>query len=356
MLASTLSRPRCAMPITASSRPASAASLITASSSGISDSPPSRENRRWPTYLVCRNVSNASATFSLDRMRICSSWPARARRHLDVRLDPLALFRVLDVHVLDADGAAVRVAQHAEDLAQPHDRLAAEPAGGELALQVPQRQAVLDDVQVRVLALDGLERVRVGHQVAADPVGVDQLLHAGRPGDVVLVPVREVLDPAHRLVGDAQALEELVVEAVLAEQQLVDDPQEVAGLGALDDPVVVGGGQRHRLADREPGHGLLARALVGGGVLHGADADDAALARHQARHGVLGADRARVGQGDRGALEVGDGELAAARLADHVLVRRPELAEVHLVGALDVRHQELAAAVLGSAGRWPGRG
>ncbi len=65
------------MPITASSRPASAASLITVSSSGISDSPPSRENRRWPTYLFCRNVSNASATFSLDRIRICSSWLAR---------------------------------------------------------------------------------------------------------------------------------------------------------------------------------------------------------------------------------------------------------------------------------------
>src|ERR1700753_1300970 len=33
--------------------------------------------------------------------------------------------------------------------------------------------------------------------------------------------------------------------------------------------------------------------------------------------------------------------------APHVLVRRPELAEVHLLGALDVGHQELAAAVLG---------
>ena len=77
MLASTLSRPRCAMPITTSSSPASAASLSTTSSSGISASPPSSENRFWPTYLVCRNVSNASATLSLDRMRTCSSWPAR---------------------------------------------------------------------------------------------------------------------------------------------------------------------------------------------------------------------------------------------------------------------------------------
>ena len=36
-------------------------------------SPPSRENRFWPTYLVCRNVSNASAAFSLARTYFCST-------------------------------------------------------------------------------------------------------------------------------------------------------------------------------------------------------------------------------------------------------------------------------------------
>ena len=43
-------------------------------------------------------------------------------RPLDALLDPAALLGVLDVHVLDADGAAVGVAQHAEDVAQLHDR------------------------------------------------------------------------------------------------------------------------------------------------------------------------------------------------------------------------------------------
>ena len=65
-------------------------------------------------------------------------------------LDPLALVRVLDVHVLDADGAAVGVAQHSEDLAQLHQRLATalrsfggtELTGRELAVEVPQRQPV----------------------------------------------------------------------------------------------------------------------------------------------------------------------------------------------------------------------
>ena len=60
-----------------------------------------------------------------------------------------------------------------------HLRLAAEAAGDELAVEVPERQAVLDDVEVGVRALHVLERVGVGHQVAADAEGVDELLHAG---------------------------------------------------------------------------------------------------------------------------------------------------------------------------------
>ena len=36
-------------------------------------SPPSRENRFCPMYLVCRKVSNASALFSRPRMYFCSS-------------------------------------------------------------------------------------------------------------------------------------------------------------------------------------------------------------------------------------------------------------------------------------------
>ncbi len=40
-----------------------------------------------------------------------------------------------------------------------------------------------------------------------------------------------------------------------------------------------------------------------------------------------------------------DGQLVVAGLADHVLVRRPEGGEVHRLGALDARHEQLAGAV-----------
>ncbi|CPU66091.1 Uncharacterised protein [Mycobacteroides abscessus] len=77
MLASTLSRPRCAMPMPTSSRPFSAAFDRIASSSGMSASPPSSEKRFCPTNFVCRNVSNASAELRRRRMR---SWSSRGVR------------------------------------------------------------------------------------------------------------------------------------------------------------------------------------------------------------------------------------------------------------------------------------
>jgi len=111
-----------------------------------------------------------------------------------------------------------------------------------------------------VAALLVLQWVGVGHEVTAHAVGVDELLDPGDLVDVVVVGRRDVAHPAHRLVGDAQALEDLVVEAVLAEEQLVDDPEELAGLGALDDPVVVGARQGEDLGDGVAVERLLARS------------------------------------------------------------------------------------------------
>jgi hypothetical protein len=83
------------------------------------------------------------------------------------------------VHVLHADRAAVGVAQHAEDVPQRHQPLAGEAADGELPVEVPERQAVLEDVEVGVRAHLELERVGVGHEVAVAPVGLDDLDDAG---------------------------------------------------------------------------------------------------------------------------------------------------------------------------------
>ena len=125
----------------------------------------------------------------------------------------------------------------------------------------------------------------------------------------------------------------------------MDRPQELPRLRPLDDAVVVGRRQGQQLADGLPGDGLRRCALPLGGVLHGADADDGALALHEAGNRVHGADRAGVGQADRGAGEVVDGELPVPRPADEVLVVGPEPGEVHVLGALDAGHQQLPGAV-----------
>ena len=102
-------------------------------------------------------------------------------RALDLLLDPGLLVDFLDVHVLDADGARVRVAQEAEDVAQRHRAPAREPAGRELAVEVPDREAPVHRVELGVrLRFLAAERVEVGDEVTAHPVDVDELLHLQR--------------------------------------------------------------------------------------------------------------------------------------------------------------------------------
>ncbi len=264
---------------------------------------------------------------------------------LDPLLQPLLLFGLEDVGVLHADVAAVRVAQQAEHLAQLLVLGAAEAVDLELAVQVPQRQAMRVHIEVGVAAEAGLvqpQRVDVGHQMAAVPVGRDQLEDAAV---LVLDRVGVVGAPAHRLVRDTQFAEDLV-EEVVRQQKFVDGAQEVAGLRALDDAMVVGGGEGDQLADAQLGDAFLTGALELGWVLHRADADDRALPAHQPRHRVHGADGARVGQRDRHAGKVFGGQLAVAGAPHDVLVAGDELAEPHCLATLDGGDYELAVAVL----------
>ena len=139
--------------------------------------------------------------------------------------------------------------------------------------------------------------------------------------------------------------EDLLVEAVLAEQQLVDPLEEQAALGALDDAVVVGARDRDNLGDSERRQVLAVGALELGRIVDAPDADDDALAGHQPRHALHRADRPRVGERDVGALEVVEGQLVGLDLADDLLVGGEELGEVHRAGVLDDGDDERPGAV-----------
>ena len=220
--------------------------------------------------------------------------------------------------------------------------------GEELAVEIPDREAVRRRVEldgcVRLLPA---QRVEVGDQVAAHAVDADQLgdLHLLVQHRLLAVDRVDVGTPLDGLVRHPEGVEDVVVEAVLAEQQLVDPLQEQPRLGALDDAVVVGARDRDDLGDAERRQVAAVGALELGRVVDGADADDDALAGHQARHRLHGADGARVGERHAGALEVGDGELVAADLADDLLVGDQEAGEVERLGVAEDGHDERACAV-----------
>ena len=152
--------------------------------------------------------------------------------------------------------------------------------------------------------------------------------------------------PAHRLVRHAQVVEDLLVEAAGAIQQLLHFAQEQARLRALYDAVVVSAGEGHDLADSQNGARLRGRALVFGRIADGAGGDDGALARHEPRIGSHGAHRARIGEGDGGSLKIGRRQLVRARPGDQAIERGQVLLEAQRAGVLDVRNHQVARAVL----------
>ena len=86
--------------------------------------------------------------------------------------------------------------------------------------------------------------------------------------------------------------------------------EEQAALGALDDAVVVGAGDRDDLADAERAERVLVGTLELGRVVDAAHADDDALAGHEPRHALDGADGAS-GDGAPAESDVPDIEYCA---------------------------------------------
>ncbi len=274
----------------------------------------------------------------------------RGRLTLDMLLDPTLLLGILDVHVLDGQGAAVGVAQDVEDLVEGGDLAPCQAVGDELARQVPDGEAVRQRVEfgVDVRGL-GVERVEVGDEVPAHPVHVDQRLHVHLLDQVLLAALADAgvrVDlPPHRLVRHGHRLEEVLVEAIRPGEEGRDAAEEQARLRALDDAVVVGRGEGDDLAQPELRDDVRVRRLETGRIAERAHADDGALPRHQPRHRLHRPERAGVGQRHGRAGEVVGADLAGVDLADQLLVGEDERAEVERVGVLDARDEQRARPV-----------
>ena len=173
------------------------------------------------------------------------------------------------------------------------------------AVRLDQRHRGLDGLQQRLVGRAGGRRRR--------RVGVSRCDGGGGGRRGRLRGVAEL---------GGEVLEDRLVEAVLALQVGLDDLEELAGLGALDDAMVVRRRHRHHLL----GADHLADRAEAGRVADRAGGDDRALAGHQPGNGSDRSDPAGVGERDVGALQVVGGELVLAGAAIRSLnaPRKPE--------------------------------
>ena len=312
------------------------------------DSAPSRPKRFWPTYRVWRKRSKASAAFSRSRMWRCSTGSSV------VGTPSVCCW----IHRFCSGSwmcmySMPRVRQYASrrmSSASPNVSVSAprQPVDHELAVEVPQREAVGGGVELGVQGPRlGRQRVEIGDQMATHAVHVDQALHVDLLHQPLVLAVAgvDVGLPAHGLVRHVHRREHRLVEAVLARQALGDVGEEQPGLGALDDAVVVG----RREGDDGSDADLRQAAAVGGlelgrvperptpmmapwpGMSRGTD--------------CTVPERARVGERDRGPGEVVGAWPCPCGPCARGPRRRSRTPEVEALGCADHGDQQRPGAV-----------
>src|SRR5215813_11940545 len=187
----------------------------------------------------------------------------------DFFANPELLFLALNVTVLDADFAAVGALQNVENFAQRGALSACQTTGDELAIEVPNREAIGFYVQLRMVQQrHRVQRIDVSDQVTTNPIRIDQFHHARLPHGLFLRLVgaakeRIAIDiPAQRWIRNIQIAKDVVVKIILANEQFVNAGEKRTRFCALYDAMVVGVADRDRLADaklrqRLSGHRLI---------------------------------------------------------------------------------------------------
>lgn len=116
------------------------------------------------------------------------------------------------------------VAQHVQQVAQLQLVGATHAAGEELAIEIPDGEAIGGRVELgRHVRLLPAQRVEIGDEMTTHPVHADERGHLHLLVQHRVFAVHRVLVdvPLHRFVRHTEAAEHVVVELVLAQQQLV---------------------------------------------------------------------------------------------------------------------------------------
>ena len=118
---------------------------------------------------------------SFFRIAFLPSGVKLTSRPLDAVLDPGALLRVGNMHVLEADMTGISVLEDAEHLPERAEFQPERAADIDRAVVVGLGEAVGLGLELGMLAAgDEFERVEIGGEMAAGPVGADQHARAER--------------------------------------------------------------------------------------------------------------------------------------------------------------------------------
>src|SRR4030095_3134641 len=147
---------------------------------------------------------------------------------------------------------------------------------------------------------------------------------------------------------NAEIGEYLVIELVLASEQLVNQRKKSPRLGALHYAMIIRTADAHHFADADERESLGRHRLILRRMVDGTGCHDDALSGHQARIRGRCANRPGIGQADGSALAVCDLKLACAGAFDDVVVGVEELRKGKLVSALDVRNEQGVRPVFSS--------
>src|SRR5205085_612954 len=93
--------------------------------------------------------------------------------------DPFLLFFALYVAVFNANLAGVRFSQDVQDASQRRGLLAMQASRDELAVEVPDREAKILEIKLRLMMRSHVERIDIGKQMPTRPVGIDKLQDIG---------------------------------------------------------------------------------------------------------------------------------------------------------------------------------
>src|SRR5690606_7460558 len=139
------------------------------------------------------------------------------------------------------------------------------------------------------------ERINISHQMPANTVGVNELLHPCSLVDLIKWIHIDIGALLNLGIGEPQISKDFFVEKLFAAEFVVHPRQEFSTASTLDDSVIIGGSEGNRLANTHINKTAFGSSLELGWVLQRTSGNNATLTGHEARHRVHGADSTWVG-------------------------------------------------------------